>query len=183
VNYSEVETTIGEKPTRKGSRLVSTVLSFVIVMSVVLIEPGLMAPAFGCSVPAFPADTPVVRFTGRAVKHVLSIEGGASSATFDWTFVVKSWDRSSTGKRRYSGSKITVSVVESPQVPPTTALLPGGAIANSCYGIQLGVTTEFRRNGTYNVTAIVYRGPGETKDVNIISHTVGLLQRSLPKQQ
>jgi hypothetical protein len=151
---------------------VCTALLIVAISGVV--QPSGTPSAFACSLAVFPANTPVVRFTGKAVRHQVTIEG-TSSSTYEWTFLVKSWDRSSAGKRRKSGSSIRISVVESPLIPPTTTPLPGGAVPNSCYGIQLGVTTEFHRNRIYDVTAIVHSGTTSAGDEFIISHTVGLL--------
>jgi serpin B len=103
------------------------------------------------------------------------IDSGPMSSTFDWTFVVTKWDRSSRGKRRKAGEKITISVVESLPAPPSTIPLPNGAVPNSCYGIQLGVKTEFQPNGTYDVTAIIHEGTNGKKYDYIVSNTYGSL--------
>ena len=63
------------------------------------------------------------------------------------------------GFRRRARALVTVSVVESPAVPPTTAPLLPGAVANSCSGIQLGITAEFHRDLVYDVTAAIHTGP------------------------
>ena len=77
--------------------------------------------------------------------------------------------------RRKAGTKITISVVESLPAPPSTTRLPNGAVPNSCYGIQLGVKTEFQPNGTYDVTAIIHEGTNGKKYDYIVSNTYGSL--------
>ena len=117
-----------------------------------------VGPAVACSIPAAPAGGQVIRFAGKAVGHELRIEQGFAS-TYDWTFSVTSWSRTSAGFRRRARALVTVSVVESPAVAPTTVPLPPGAVQNSCYGFQLGITTEFHRGLVYDVTAAIHSGP------------------------
>lgn len=117
-----------------------------------------VGPVVACSVPVVPPGGQVVRFAGRAVGHELRIEQGFGS-TYDWTFSVTSWSRSSAGFRRRAGALVTISAVESPAVPPTTLPLPPGAVPNSCFGVKLGITTEFHRGLVYDVTAAIHSGP------------------------
>ena len=100
----------------------------------------------------------MIRFAGKAVGHELRIEQGFAS-TYDWTFSVTSWSRSSAGYRRRARALVTVSVVESPAVAPTTVPLPQGTVPNSCFGVKLGVSTEFHRGLVYDVTAAIHSGP------------------------
>ena len=104
----------------------------------VAVQATLSTPAYSCSIAAFPKDARAIRFTGRAVRHELTIDSGPLSSTFDWTFVVTKWDRSSAGPRRKVGAKITISVVQSSPNPPPTTALPNGAV-RPCDGIQFGV--------------------------------------------
>ncbi len=136
------------------------------------VQATLSTPAYPCSIAAFPKDAPAIRFTGRAVKHELTIDSGPLSSTFDWTFVVTKWDRSSAGQRRKVGTKITISVVQSSANPTPTTPLPDGVV-RPCDGTQFGVTTEFLERGTYNVVAIVHEATNQKQ--YIVSNFVGSL--------
>jgi hypothetical protein len=123
--------------------------------------------ASACSITAPGPTAKYVYFTGKAIKR--EFVSDIIWPTYQWTFVVKKWDRDSSGKRRKVGSKIAVSVVEVRREPTTT--LANGAI-NSCADIELGITTEFRQNKVYNVTAQI----SESGREYTINRSVGLIQ-------
>jgi serpin B len=138
-------------------------------------ETTVPSQAQACSVPAGGSHGSTIQFIGRAVKHVPTKDKLALTSTFDWTFVVKSWDRSSLGKRYKPGTKITIKVVESPLNPPPTTPLAPGEVTNSCYGVRLGVTTEFYLNESYEVGAVIQGGNFDNKNDYIIHRSAGSL--------
>lgn len=152
--------------------LLALILTLLVLVAA---ETGLPTPAQACSLPAGVPPQPTIRFTGKAVQRVATNDKLAGPTTFNWTFIVKSWDRSSPGKRRKTGSKITIKVVESTLNPnPTTPLAPG-VVADSCYGTQLGVTTEFHQNEGYTVAAVLQGGDFDNKYDYIVNRSVGFL--------
>ena len=150
-----------------------TAISCFVVGTVGAVVPAERVAA--CSLAVFPCTAPSIRFSGKAVGHVLRIEQGFA-ATYDWTFVVSSWGHDSSGFRRRPGSRVTVSVVETPQQPPSTAPLPPGAVANSCSGIRLGITEVFRRNQVYDVIAVIHSGPP-------IEYLIGAMYGSMSRRE
>jgi serpin B len=157
---------------RKRTSLFALLMTLLVFVAT---QTGLQTPARACSLPAGVPPQPTIRFTGKAVQRVATNDKFTGPTTFNWTFIIKTWDRSSPGKRRKTGSKITIKVVESTLNPnPTTPLAPG-VVANSCYGIQLGVTTEFQQNEGYNVAAVLQGGDFETKNDYIVNRSVGFV--------
>jgi hypothetical protein len=121
-------------------------------------------------------NRPYVRFTGIAKKHFLTVDGG-DAETYEWTFIVTQWDRTSAGYRRTRGSKITVSIVEKskvdPSVPTNTANANGPALVAPCSGIPFFVDITYQRNGQYDVAALISSSRPPTYSVG---HFLGTIQ-------
>lgn len=109
-----------------------------------------------------------IRFTGIAKQHLLTVDGGEAE-TYEWTFIVTQWDRSSAGYRRTRGSKVTVSIVEKPtidlSIPADTAKPNEPAQIAPCAGIPFFVDITYQQNGRYDVAALIQSGTPPTYTV------------------
>jgi hypothetical protein len=121
-------------------------------------------------------DRPLVRFTGIAKKHLLTVDGG-DAETYEWTFIVTQWDRTSAGYRRTRGSKINVSIVEKPKVDPSvptaTGQPNGPAQIAPCSGIPFFVDITYQKDARYDVAALIQSGKPPTYSVG---HFLGTIQ-------
>jgi hypothetical protein len=143
-----------QRPPRHRRRVRWLLVAAVVSAPVLgLVELTDISPASACSVAA-QGSKPTIHFTGRAIARELTIESVA--LTYDWTFVVTSWDENSSARRRRPGERITVSVIEE-RPPSAITVPPSGQIPNSCADIQFGVKTAYVRRGRFEVTAVVAR--------------------------
>jgi hypothetical protein len=154
---------------RQPNRLALLVVWMAVLISC-SITPLVVPSASACSIAARNPNTKFVRFTGKAVKHDLTLDG--VSPTYRWTFVISKWDPSSKVKRRKPGAQIRVSVIEAPPVGATTTSVPNGTY-NSCADVQFGIETVYKQNRSYDVTAAEADSiPG----MYYVTHFVGLVQ-------
>ncbi len=163
-------------PRNTSTRRLLFCAGFLIVALTVGATPQSMVPsAKACSV-VDQRNQPFVRFVGKAVKREsldYSLLGVSNAVNVRWTFLVKKWDSASAGKRRKVGSTVRVIVLE--QLPPSsTTTSVNGGLRTSCSDVVFGVTVDFVKNRTYDVTALV-DSSGSAPIFNV-SKFAGLLQ-------